>query len=73
MKYNDQKIVTRENYMKRNKIGEDLLLKNQVLINLDTEQWITLSFKSNIFYKITKLEFYHPERFVNITIMDIKK
>lgn len=67
-----QRIVHKENYMKRDKIGEDLFLRNQVIINMDTEEWAPLSFKSNVFYKLLVLgsHFYHPDRFVNIQIVD---
>lgn len=69
----NKKTVQKENYMKRDNIGEDLLLRNQVIINLDTEEWITLAFKSNVFYKNLLLEsnIYHPNKFVNIKILDI--
>lgn len=45
------KIIHKENYMKRNNVGEDLFLANQVMINLDTEEWIQLSFRSRVFLK----------------------
>ena len=66
----DKKTVQKENYMKRDSIGEDILLRNQVIINLDTEEWITLAFKSNVFYKNLLLEnsIYHPNKFVNIKL-----
>ena len=49
MRKENVKIIHRENYMKRNNIGEDLFLSSQVLINLDTEEWIGLSLRSRIF------------------------
>lgn len=69
----NQRIIQKENYMKRGKIGEDLFLKNQVIINMDTEEWAALSFKSNVFYKLLVLDsnIYHPDRFVNIRIVDV--
>lgn len=51
MKEENVKIIHKENYMKRNNIGEDLFLSSQVLINLDTEEWIRLSLRSRIFLK----------------------
>ena len=68
-----QRIIQKENYMKREKIGEDLFLKNQVVINTNTEEWAALSFKSNVFYNLLILDtkIYHPSRFVNIRVVDI--
>ena len=73
MENKEQGIVKKENYMKRDKIGEDLFLKNQVIINMKTEEWAALSFKSNVFYNLLMLDpnLYHPNRFVNIRIADI--
>ena len=73
MKNLNEKVVHKENYMKRDNIGEDLLLKNQVLMNLDDEIWIRLAFKSNVFYKslLREIDIYHPNRFVNIKLVDI--
>ena len=51
MKEENVKTIHKENYMKRNNIGEDLFLSSQVLINLDTEEWIRLSLRSRIFLK----------------------
>ncbi|MGN0144302.1 MAG: hypothetical protein ACI398_04920 [Clostridium sp.] len=51
MERKNRKIIHEENYMKRNNIGEDLFLASQVLINLDTEEWIQLSLRSRIFLK----------------------
>lgn len=67
-----RRVINKGNYMKRNQIGEDLFLKNQVIINTDTEEWAALSFKSNVFYKLLVLgsEIYHPNRFVNIKVID---
>ncbi|WP_294155166.1 hypothetical protein [uncultured Clostridium sp.] len=67
-----KKIINKENYMKRSQIGEDLFLKSQVIINMDTEEWAALSFKSNVFYKLLVLgsQIYHPDRFVNIKVVD---
>ena len=73
MEDQNERIAQKENYMKREKIGEDLFLKNQVIINMETEEWAALSFKSNVFYKLLVLDshLYHPDRFVNIRIADI--
>ena len=73
MKRQNQKTVRKENYMKRDKVGEDLFLTNQVIINTDTEEWASLSFKSNVFFKLLVLGslIYHPDRFVNIKVVDV--
>lgn len=67
-----ERIINKGNYMERDKIGEDLFLKNQVIINIDSEEWAALSFKSNVFYKLLLLggRIYHPDRFVNIKVID---
>lgn len=66
------KIIQSGNYMKRDNIGEDLFLKNQVIINVDTEEWLKLAFKSNVFYKLLLSEghFYHPGKFINFQVVN---
>ncbi|APF24712.1 hypothetical protein AB2T96_02410 [Clostridium butyricum] len=66
------KIIQSGNYMKRDNIGEDLFLKNQVIINVDTEEWLKLAFKSNVFYKLLLSEghLYHPGKFINFQVVN---
>ena len=39
-------------YLESKKIGSDLFLKNQVLLNPRTDMWMELSMHSNVFFKI---------------------
>lgn len=39
-------------YLNSEKIGSDLFLKNQVILNPRTDMWIELSMHSNMFLKI---------------------
>ncbi|MBE6062224.1 MAG: hypothetical protein E7207_01365 [Clostridium butyricum] len=39
-------------YLCNKKIGTDLFLKNQVILNPRTDMWIELSMRSNVFFNI---------------------
>ncbi|MDO5516695.1 MAG: hypothetical protein Q4F66_04020 [Clostridium sp.] len=54
-------------YLKNKKIGADLFLKNQIILNPRTDMWVELFMHSNVFYKICSQEkelFYPAEHII---------
>lgn len=56
-------------YLKNKKIGSDLFLKNQIILNPRTDMWVELSMHSNVFYKLSTQEkqFLYPAEHIIIS------
>lgn len=56
-------------YLKNKKIGSDLFLRNQIILNPRTDMWIELYMRSNVFYKMCTQEkqFFYPAEHIIIS------
>lgn len=56
-------------YLYNKKIGSDLFLKNQIILNPRTDTWIELSVHSKIFLKICikEQDFFYPSEHIIIS------